>query len=245
MSGRVILVTGAAVGFGRETALLFAEAGERVFALDRDSARLSDLPDTVTPLVADLLDRAAIDAVVAEIASRAGPVEVLVNNAGGTQGHMAVPVDELDPDDWNAVLGLNLTAPLLLARAVAGGMKAAGKGRIINTSSGAGFRPSRTGVQAYTSAKHGLHGLTRQLAFELGPFGITVNAVAPGLQPVSPFVIEQWESYGPQKQAQILETIPLRSLGTARDVAEAVAFLASDKAGYITGQILPVNGGAY
>lgn len=245
MSGRVVVVTGAAVGFGRETALLMAEAGDRVFALDRDGARLADLPASVTPLVADLLDRAGIDAAIGEVVAQAGPVEVLVNNAGGTQGHMQVPVDTLDPADWDAVLGLNLTAPLLLARAVAGGMKAAGRGRIINTSSGAGFRPSRTGVQAYTAAKHGLHGLTRQLAFELGPFGITVNAVAPGLQPVSPHVLAQWESYGPEKQAAILEQIPLRSLGTARDVAEAVVFLASEKAGYITGQILPVNGGAY
>ena len=99
MSGRVVVVTGAAVGFGRETALLMAEAGDRVFALDRDGARLADLPASVTPLVADLLDRAGIDAAIGEVVAQAGPVEVLVNNAGGTQGHMQVPVDTLDPAD--------------------------------------------------------------------------------------------------------------------------------------------------
>ena len=122
-------------------------------------------------------------------------------------------------------------------------MKAAASGAIVNVASGAALRASMTGVQAYAAAKHALLGLSRQLAHELGPHGIRVNAVAPGFVQTNAATARQWEAYGPERQRQIVEGIALRRLGTPQDIADAVAFLASDQAGFITGEILSVNGG--
>jgi 3-oxoacyl-[acyl-carrier protein] reductase len=145
--------------------------------------------------------------------------------------------------DWHAIIAINLHAHFLLAQAVAPGMKRAGSGRIVTISSGAGLQPSRTGIQAYTSAKHGLIGLTRQLAHELGPHGITANSVAPGLMLTNPASIRQWEGYGAEGQARVIGGIALRRLGEAQDIANAVMFLASPMAGYINGQVISVDGG--
>jgi 3-oxoacyl-[acyl-carrier protein] reductase len=122
-------------------------------------------------------------------------------------------------------------------------MKAAGQGRIVTISSGAGLRASLTGIQAYAAAKHALVGLTRQLAQELGPFGITVNSVAPGFVLSNPASRAQWDSYGPDRQAAILSATHTRRLGKPEDIAGAVAFLAGPDASWITGQVLSVDGG--
>jgi 3-oxoacyl-[acyl-carrier protein] reductase len=122
-------------------------------------------------------------------------------------------------------------------------MKARRAGRIVNISSGAGLRPSLTGVQAYTMAKHAVVGLTKQLALEFGPFGITVNSVAPGFVRSNPSTERQWEAYGPEGQKRLVENIHLRRLGTAEDIMHAVLFFASDYAAWVSGEILQVNGG--
>jgi 3-oxoacyl-[acyl-carrier protein] reductase len=122
-------------------------------------------------------------------------------------------------------------------------MKRAGRGRIVTISSGAGLQPSLTGIQAYASAKHAVVGLTRQLAHELGPHGITVNSVAPGLIPSNPSTAAQWEGYGEARQRAIVEGIALRRLGTPDDIANAVIFFASPLAAFVNGEILSVNGG--
>jgi 3-oxoacyl-[acyl-carrier protein] reductase len=122
-------------------------------------------------------------------------------------------------------------------------MKRARSGRIVNISSGAGLGVSRTGIQAYASAKAALIGLTRQLAHELGPWNITVNALAPGFVRSNPATERQWDAYGPEGQKQLVESIPLRRLGTPEDIANAVLFFASDQAGWITGEVLRVSGG--
>jgi 3-oxoacyl-[acyl-carrier protein] reductase len=153
------------------------------------------------------------------------------------------PVEDVPESDWHDVVNINLHAHFLLAQAVAPGMKRAGHGRIVTISSGAGLQPSRTGIQAYTSAKHGLIGLTRQLAHELGPHGVTVNSVAPGLILSNPSSIKQWEAYGEEGQARVMSSIALRRLGEAQDIANAVMFLASPMANYINGQVLSVDGG--
>jgi 3-oxoacyl-[acyl-carrier protein] reductase len=129
------------------------------------------------------------------------------------------------------------------SQAVAPAMKEARYGRIVNISSGAGLGVSLTGIQAYASAKAGQIGLTRQLAHELGPFGITVNNVAPGFVRSNPATERQWESYGPHGQKELVERIALKRLGTPADIAHAVLFFASDFSGWITGQVLAVDGG--
>jgi 3-oxoacyl-[acyl-carrier protein] reductase len=129
------------------------------------------------------------------------------------------------------------------AQAVAPGMKAARGGRIINISSGAGLGISLTGIQAYASAKAAQIGLTRQLAHELGPWGITVNNVAPGFVRSNATTERQWESYGAQGQRELIERIALKRLGTPDDIANGVLFFASDYAGWITGQVVSIDGG--
>ncbi len=156
---------------------------------------------------------------------------------------MGRPLEEVSAEEWQAIVAVNQTAAFWTAQAVAPAMKAAGAGRIVNISSGAGLGVSKTGIQAYASAKAGQIGLTRQLAHELGPFGITVNNVAPGFVLSNPTTERQWESYGPEGQRALVEGIALRRLGTPADIAHAVLFLASDQAGWITGAVLPVDGG--
>ncbi|MXP63527.1 SDR family oxidoreductase [Roseomonas sp. M0104] len=246
-TGTTVAITGAATGFGRATAQRFARHGARVFATDLDSKGLAEtasLPG-IAQHVMDLTDRAAIAAWIAGIEQETGgPVGVLVNNAGGVLGRKHHPIEETPFEDWDAILRVNLDAAFAATRAAAPGMKRAGRGRIVNISSGAGLKPSRTGIPAYTSAKHAVIGLTRQMAQELGPHGVTVNAIAPGLFPVSPGTTAQWDSYGPDGQKRVIEGIALRRMGTADDIAKAVMFFASDLADFVTGQVLPVNGGS-
>ena len=138
---------------------------------------------------------------------------------------------------------MNQSAAFWTAQAVVPLLKSAARGRIVNISSGAGLGVSLTGIQAYASAKAGLIGLTRQLAHELGPFGITVNAIAPGLALTNEDTRRQWARYGRDGQEALLRRIALRRLGTPADIAHAVLFLASDHASWITGVTLPVDGG--
>ena len=194
--------------------------------------------------VVDLTDRAAAARWIAEVEAAAGsPVSVLVNNAGGVAGQVFQPVEAVADADWDAVMAVNVGAAFALSRAAAPGMKRAGRGRIVTISSGAGLQASLTGIQAYASAKHAVIGLTRQLAHELGPHGITVNSVAPGLIPCNPASTAQWEAYSPERQAALLGGIALRRLGTPGDIANAVLFLASPMADFVNGQVLQVDGG--
>jgi 3-oxoacyl-[acyl-carrier protein] reductase len=246
-AGTVVAVTGAGHGFGRAIAQSFAALGAQVYATDLSQAELeetADHPGAIHTSAFDLTAPGAARDWVAEIERHAeAPVGVLASNAGGVRGQVMRPLEDVPEADWHAIIAINLHAHFLLAQAVAPGMKRAGSGRIVTISSGAGLQPSRTGIQAYTSAKHGLIGLTRQLAHELGPHGITANSVAPGLMLTNPASIRQWEGYGAEGQARVIGGIALRRLGEAQDIANAVMFLASPMAGYINGQVISVDGG--
>lgn len=236
-SGQCVLVAGAARGIGRGIVQGFANSGGQVFAADRLGDEMAGLPAAARQV--DLLDRAAVRAWVEAATEAAGRApDVLVYVAGGVLGQRAKPMEEVDEAEWRAVLDANLTGAFLTAQAVVPGMKARGKGRIVFIASGAGLRTSLTGIQAYASAKAGEIGLARQLGQELGPFGITVNAIAPG------FIETAMTAKLPENVREAAkEGIAMRSFGSPDDVAKLVTFLASDDAGYITGQTVAVDGG--
>ncbi len=251
-----VIVTGAAHGFGREITHRFAALGARVWACDILADELAETKagcdGWCEVRVVDVTDREAIGAFVAEAEEGAipqsgegggGAVDILVNNAGGVLGQVGKPLEEVTPEEWQAIFDVNTTGAFYTAQAAAPGMKAAGAGRIINISSGAGLGVSLTGIQAYASAKAAQIGLTRQLAHELGPHGITVNNIAPGFVRSNPTTEEQWRSYGQEGQRELVDGIAMRRLGTPADIANAVLFLASEYAGWITGEVIRVSGG--
>jgi len=243
--GKTVVVSGAGHGFGRCIAETFAGLGARVFGCDLSAGELVETAKAgATTEVLDLTDRAAAAAWIARIeAATGGAIDVLVNNAGGVAGQEKRPVEEVPDDDWDRIFAINVGAAFVLSRAAAAAMKSAGRGRIVNISSGAGLAPSLTGIQAYCSAKHAVVGLTRQLAHELGPFGITVNSVAPGFVRTNEATEKQWAGYGAEGQQAVVGRIAMQHLGTAQDIANAVVFFASELAGFVSGQVLSVDGG--
>ncbi len=242
---RVVLVTGAAQGIGAGIAKAFRAAGAQVQIADIDAQGVEARGRTldVEPHVLDLSDRDRTRETVDEILERHGRIDILVNGAGGVQGQTGRPLEEITPDDWFTIFQANLDGAFWLTQAVAPGMKEAGFGRIVNIASSAGLRPSLTGIQAYTSAKHALVGLTKQISWELGPYGITVNAVAPGFILSNPATQRQWETLGPEGQKQLLTSIHTKRLGAPEDIANATLFFAGEASAWVTGQILSVDGG--
>ena len=242
--GKRVIVTGAGHGFGRAISKAFAEAGAQVWACDLNAAGLKETREICGCEVRtlDVSDHAAVTSFTAEAAGGKA-IDVLVNNAGGVRGQVGRPIEEISEQDWHSIFDVNVTGAFYCAQAVAPGMKQMKRGRIINISSRAGLEISLTGIQAYASAKAAQIGLTRQLAHELGPWGITVNNVAPGFVRSNPTTEKQWQSYGEEGQRKLVDSIALKRLGAPEDIAHAVLFFASDYAGWITGQVLSVDGG--
>jgi 3-oxoacyl-[acyl-carrier protein] reductase len=249
-SGKTAIVTGAAHGFGRAISIAFAAHGASVWACDviedevLETQKLcAATAGACVARVVDVSDKDAVEAFVADASAATGRVDILVNNAGGVLGQVGRALEDVSQTDWQKIFDVNVTGAFLFSQAVAPGMKTARAGRIVNISSGAGLGISLTGIQAYASAKAAQIGLTRQLAHELGPWGITVNNIAPGFVRSNAATERQWQSYGTEGQRELVDRIALKRLGTPEDIAYGVLFFASDFANWITGQVISIDGG--
>lgn len=245
MTARIALVTGVVGGIGAAIAKRLSDDGATVVVTDLSGDNLNAAADQLgLPAVgADLTDPASVRDMTYRIACDFGAPNILVNAAGGVCGQVGRPLEDIDPDAWHSIFAINVDATLYLSQTLVPAMKAACWGRIVTISSGAGLRPSLTGIHAYTAAKHALVGLTKQLSLELGPFGICVNSIAPGFILSNPATRAQWEALGADGQKLLVDRIHARRLGTPEDISAAAAFLASAEANWITGQILSVDGG--
>lgn len=248
---QVAIVTAAGAGIGRASAEIMAREGATVVAVDVDEARLAaleaamaDAPGRIVPRPSNALREEAVAALVAEVADALGRIDILVNAVGGSTivERPAATVDELSFEDWQRLIDFNLSATFLFCHAVVPVMKRAGRGRIVNLSSIAGRGSSVASSSAYAAAKGGIIALTRKLASELGPHGITVNAIAPSLT-LTERIRPHWEKRSAEAQAAEVERIPLRRIPEAMDQARVIAFLASADADFVTGVTIDVTGG--
>lgn len=245
---RIALVTGAARGIGLATAARLLAAGHRVALVDRDAQALSacvgELPaDAVLPLPVDLLDADAPARLGAAVQSRwNAPVSILVNNAAVSPKHAgrSAGLAEMSQEEWDLVMAVNVTAPMRLAREFAPGMRQQGWGRVINLCSRAGRTNPYQASAAYATSKAAILGLTRAIATEFGPHGVTANSVAPGLVQT-----ELTSAISAEVMAQIRARTPVGRGGTPEEIAAVIAFLASTEAAFVTGACFDVNGGAF
>lgn len=253
LADRVAIVTGAAHGIGRAICVALAREGASVWACDVLAGELDETRRATDGVagracraaVVDATDSVRVASFVSEVFAADQRVDVLVNTAGGVAGQTMRPVEAVSDADWHRIFAINLDAAFHFIRAAASSMKERRRGSIVNISSGAGRSYSLTGIQAYASAKAGLIGLTRQMARELGPFGIRVNCVAPGFVRSNPSSERQWQGMGPEGQRRLLDSIALGRLGEPEDIAGAVLFFASDDARYVTGQTISADGGQW
>jgi 3-oxoacyl-[acyl-carrier protein] reductase len=240
--GKVALVTGAARGIGEAIALTLAREGADVVVTDVDlegaqrvAQEIEGMGRKAKAVQADVSQREAVQRLVSEAVSLFGKVDILVNNAGIIRRGTFL---EHDPQDWEKVLSVNLGGTFNCAKEVVPLMIKQGGGKIINISSVVGKMGDIASAPSYGTSKGAINTFTKSLARELAPYGINVNAVAP--HAIKTDMSREWSE---EKRRQIVEAIPLKRLGKPEEVAEVVAFLASDGAGFITGQILDVNGG--
>ncbi|HTQ62691.1 MAG TPA: 3-oxoacyl-[acyl-carrier-protein] reductase [Candidatus Solibacter sp.] len=243
LKDKVALLTGASQGIGRETALALAEAGAKVAAAARNEEKLASLVNEIVnaggealAVKMDVADAEQIKSGFKQVLEKFGRLDILVNNAAITRDGLALRMKQ---DDWDAVIRTNLTGAHLCIQQALSTMMRARSGRIINIASIVA-QMGNAGQANYVAAKAGLIGLTKAIAIEIASRNITVNAVAPG------FIATPMTDVLPEKVKDELKArIPLGRMGSARDVASAIVFLASDEAAYITGHVLDVNGGLY
>jgi NAD(P)-dependent dehydrogenase (short-subunit alcohol dehydrogenase family) len=249
---RIAIITAAASGIGRATADIIAREGGVVIAVDLDEGRLDDTVAAlraaggrVSPKRADVLDPAQVDAVVSSTAREFGAVDILVNAVGGSTiiAHPGADMDQLTLADWQRLVAFNLDGTFLCCHAVVPIMKRRRHGKIVNLSSIAGRGLSVSSSAAYAAAKGGIIAFTRKIAFELGPYGINVNAVAPS-RTLTERIRPRWEQQSPEDQAAEIARTPLRRIAEASDQAKVICFLASSDADFVTGVTIDVTGGS-
>jgi len=249
--GKVALISAAGAGIGRATAMIIAREGGTVVGVDVEPAALDRLTADVVAaggralaLRADALDAASVEAAVHRAVEAHGRIDILVNGVGGSTvvSRPAALLDELTLDEWQKLLHFNLTGTFLFSHAVIPVMKRQGSGKIVNLASIAGRGLSRESSSAYATAKGGIIALTRKLAFELGPQGITVNAIAPSLT-LSERIRPHWERRSAEGQAAEIKRTPLGRVATPEDQARVICFLASSDADFVTGVTIDVTGG--
>jgi 3-oxoacyl-[acyl-carrier protein] reductase len=252
MNSPVALVTGGSRGIGRAVCLAFGALGHTVVAAARDAKALAETTRLVreagaadsTAVTCDVRETTSIENMVRTVIARHGRIDILVNNAGGGTSARPMTSDETPDTDWLETLDLNLTSVFRTCKAVTPHMKSRRSGAIVTVASIASRQASNLSGIAYTAAKSGLAGVNRHLAKELGPFGIRVNAVAPGII-ASERVQTKFETYTDAERAAINARIPLGRIGTVDEVASVVAFLASPAASYVHGALVDINGGMY
>ena len=238
LTGKTALVTGSTRGIGREIAAVLAACGAKVAVAGRDHAKAAEVATAIgggaQGFGADMSDGAQVTKLVEEVEAAFGSLDILVNNAGLTRDNLLIRIKD---EDWDAVLDANLKGAFTAIRAATRGMMKRRWGRIINISSVVGITGNK-GQASYAASKAGMLGLTKAVAQELASRNILVNAIAPGF-----IETEMTAALSAEQRAALAERIPLARLGTPTDVANAVAFLASEHAAYITGQVLVVDGG--
>jgi NAD(P)-dependent dehydrogenase (short-subunit alcohol dehydrogenase family) len=243
LKGRVAIVTGGARGIGEAICRMFADRGARVVICDIDGSAAECLATDIlssgghaVASTADVSQRDAVAELISKTVETYQTVDVLVNNAGVLRPTGLLDIEE---EEWDWIMSVNLKAPFLCTQVVVPVMVDHGYGRIVNISSSAGRSTSTLGGAHYTASKAGLLGLTRHTAREVAPYGITANAVCPGL--IDTEMVRN--EVDPQRMGMYAESFPISRLGTPGEVAELVAFLASEAAGYITGATFDINGG--
>jgi NAD(P)-dependent dehydrogenase (short-subunit alcohol dehydrogenase family) len=248
---RVALITAAASGIGKATAEIMAVEGGTVIGVDTDQGRLDkvvaglrDAGGRAYGVRADALDAAQVQGVVDGVVREHGRIDILVNAVGGSTiiREPAAPVDALTLADWQRLLDFNLTGTFLFCHAVTPVMRRQRRGKIVNISSIAGRGLSESSSAAYATAKGGIIALTRKLSIELGPAGITVNAIAPSMT-LTERIRPRWEERSAEQQARELQRTPLRRMAEAVDQARVICFLASHDADFVTGVTIDVTGG--
>lgn len=246
---KVVIVTGGGKGIGKGIAKLFAEEGARVAVVDIDVVSAQETVEELLKLGCqalafgtDLTDADQVRAMIAKVIDAFGHVDILVNNAGGGLG-TSLSIEEVSEEEWDRVIAANLKSTFLCTQEVVKWMKTCG-GKIVNLSSIATRRRSKIAGPQYSSAKSAVIGFTKQVAWELGKYGINVNAIAPGLT-LTPGVKQKWEGMEEADRKAILSEIPLGRLAEVEDQAKVVLFLCSEDASYITGMTIDVNGGAF
>lgn len=245
LSGKVVLITGAGSGLGRESAIELAREGSRIAVVDINAEGSSE---TVASIVAaggdafavhgDVADSASVQKAVAEVLAHFGTIDILVNNAG-VVGELK-PVHEVSEESWDFVMGVDMKGVFLCSKYVIPTMLAKGKGVIINIASVSGFLASATGVE-YTAAKHGVTGLTKQLAYDYGHQGIRSIAIGPGV--IETPLTKDWTCEGGPFHELTMQA-PAGRYGRPVDVARLVCFLASDEADFMHGHTIPIDGGS-